>query len=98
MYGWEYPCLRHVLFLRIFNPSLPEKNACCEVYLDKVGRSGLDCNWKRERKDAVSCNCTAGIYTYIFRRSGTSGMSLIVGIYLYLFYLIYLCDRCLMEI
>lgn len=36
IYGWEYPCLRHVLFLRIFNPKVPEKKFCCEVYLDKV--------------------------------------------------------------
>jgi hypothetical protein len=36
MYGWEYPCLRHVLFLRLFNPRLPEKKLCCEMYLDKV--------------------------------------------------------------
>ena len=35
-YGWEYPCQRHVLFLRIFNPKIPEKKFCCEVYLDKV--------------------------------------------------------------
>jgi len=36
MYGWEYPCLRHVLFLRLFNPKVPEKKFCCEMYLDKV--------------------------------------------------------------
>ncbi len=36
VYGWEFPTLRHVLFLRVFNPALPERKLCCEVYLDKV--------------------------------------------------------------
>lgn len=36
MYGWEFPTLRHVLFVRAFNPALPDKKLCCEVYLDKV--------------------------------------------------------------
>ena len=36
VYGWEFPTLRHVLFLRAFNPALPDKKLCCEVYLDKV--------------------------------------------------------------
>jgi hypothetical protein len=36
IYGWEQPCMKHVLFVRVFNPALPDKKLCTEILMDKV--------------------------------------------------------------